>query len=147
MDYNITVELDGSPDPEKLAEQLYGTTLAERFHLGIQSGIDERVSLNLTVDSESLDQAIDSALDVVCLDWRETPFALAGMPADEHDRRNAVRIEAPAMLGSAEVAEALGVSPQRVRQLLDSGKLPGRKVGRDWLVSREAVQQRKAKAN
>jgi excisionase family DNA binding protein len=141
MDYTVTVELDGSPDPEQLAEKLYGTELAERFHLGITSSDDDRVALYLTVDSESLDQAIDSALDVVCLDWRETPFALAGMPADEHSRRASVRVE-PSMLGSAEVAKALRVSPQRVRQLLDSGKLPGRKVGRDWLVSREAVEQR-----
>jgi hypothetical protein len=34
------------------------------------------------------------------------------------------------------------VSQQRVRQLLDGGKLSGMKVGRDWLVSRVSVQQR-----
>lgn len=147
MDYTVTVELDGSPDPEQLADRLYGTELAERFHLGITSGVDDRVALNLTVDSKTLDQAVDTALDVVCIDWRETPYALAGMPTDEHDRRVSVHIEAPVMLGSAEVARALGVSPQRVRQLLDSGKLPGRKVGRDWLVSLEAVEQRLNGAN
>lgn len=144
MDYTVTVELDGSPDPEKLAGRLYGTELAERYHLGITSGVDDRVALNLTVDSKTLDAAIDTALDAICIDWQETPYALAGMPTDEHDRR--VRVE-PVMLGSADVAEALGVSPQRVRQLLDSGKLPGRKVGRDWLVTREAVEQRLNGAN
>jgi excisionase family DNA binding protein len=34
-----------------------------------------------------------------------------------------------------EAAALLGVSPQRVRAMLDSGRLQGRKVGRAWIVS------------
>lgn len=34
-----------------------------------------------------------------------------------------------------EAARILGVSPQRVRAMLDTGRLQGRKVGRAWLVA------------
>lgn len=34
-----------------------------------------------------------------------------------------------------EAARMIGVSPQRVRAMLDAGRLQGRKVGRAWLVS------------
>lgn len=39
----------------------------------------------------------------------------------------------------AEAASQLGVDPSRVRQLLRSGALPGRRLGRDWAVPAEAV--------
>lgn len=38
------------------------------------------------------------------------------------------------MIGTAEVARCLGVSPQRVRQMVQSGQLSAQKLGRDWLV-------------
>lgn len=41
----------------------------------------------------------------------------------------------------ADAAARLGLSEPRVRQLLQSGDLTGRKLGRSWLVSAEAVGQ------
>ncbi len=41
-------------------------------------------------------------------------------------------------------ARELGVSDQRVRSLLDSGALRGRKVGQSWLVDPQDVQRRAA---
>lgn len=43
-------------------------------------------------------------------------------------------------LTAKEVAERLGYTAQHVRRLLREGQLKGRKVGRDWVVSREAVE-------
>ena len=42
-------------------------------------------------------------------------------------------------LSVAEAADRLELDPSRVRQLLRSGSLAGRRIGRDWLVSAEAV--------
>jgi excisionase family DNA binding protein len=39
-----------------------------------------------------------------------------------------------------EAAVLIGRSPARVRQLLRSGVLPGRRIGRNWLVERAAVE-------
>lgn len=51
-------------------------------------------------------------------------------------------------LSVGEAARALGVDESRVRQLLRNGALPGRRIGRAWLVPAEAVallvQQRPA---
>lgn len=46
----------------------------------------------------------------------------------------------------AEAADALGVSPQRVRQLIAAGRLKAEKKGRDWFIEPpdlEAVRERK----
>jgi excisionase family DNA binding protein len=45
------------------------------------------------------------------------------------------------VLSVAEAASRLGLDGSRVRQLLRSGALPGQKVGRDWVVSAEAVAE------
>jgi hypothetical protein len=44
-------------------------------------------------------------------------------------------------MGVPEAAQALGFTPQRIRQMLaeDPPKLDGIKFGRDWLVSRASV--------
>lgn len=47
-------------------------------------------------------------------------------------------------IGTAEVAESLGVTQARIRQLLLSGELQGRKLGRDWYVKVEEVERYKA---
>jgi excisionase family DNA binding protein len=42
------------------------------------------------------------------------------------------------------VVQLLGLSDSRVQRLLRAGRIPGRKVGRDWIVSRRVVEEFKA---
>ena len=44
------------------------------------------------------------------------------------------------LLTVQEVARMLGCSQQYVRQLLREGRLPGQKVGRDWVIREGAVE-------
>jgi excisionase family DNA binding protein len=44
------------------------------------------------------------------------------------------------LLTVQEVARILGCSQQYVRQLLRQGRLPGQKVGRDWVIPEGAVE-------
>ncbi|MEJ7871977.1 MAG: helix-turn-helix domain-containing protein [Rubrobacteraceae bacterium] len=37
-------------------------------------------------------------------------------------------------LTTAEAAQLLGVMPRRVRALIESGKLPAERIGRDWAI-------------
>jgi len=49
-------------------------------------------------------------------------------------------------LTTAQAAEELGVTAARVRQLILSGSLPAKKIGRDWAIERddlELVRERK----
>lgn len=45
------------------------------------------------------------------------------------------------MLGVAEAAAELGVSPRRVRQMLADGVLAGERVGRAWVIEPEQLRQ------
>lgn len=42
-------------------------------------------------------------------------------------------------ISTAVAAERIGVDPRHVRVLIDSGKLKGLKIGRNWLVSIASV--------
>ncbi|WP_439623399.1 helix-turn-helix domain-containing protein [Gemmata sp.] len=41
---------------------------------------------------------------------------------------------------TAQAAQLIGCNDSRVRQLLKSGKIIGRRVGRDWLVDRTSAE-------
>jgi excisionase family DNA binding protein len=38
------------------------------------------------------------------------------------------------LLTTSQAAAALGISPRRCRQLIEQGRLPASRVGRDWLI-------------
>jgi excisionase family DNA binding protein len=40
-----------------------------------------------------------------------------------------------------EAAARLGISKQRVWQLIQSGKLPAQKVGRDWIIEKKVLER------
>lgn len=46
------------------------------------------------------------------------------------------------MLSTAEAARRLGVSPRRVRALVESGELAAERVGRAWAIDEASVQAR-----
>jgi excisionase family DNA binding protein len=43
-------------------------------------------------------------------------------------------------LTTRQAAEILGVTAQRVTNLVRAGRLPATKVGRDWLIARQALE-------
>ena len=43
------------------------------------------------------------------------------------------------LISVVEAAALLGVTPQRVRQLIDAGRIPARHVGRAWVIARRDV--------
>ena len=45
------------------------------------------------------------------------------------------------LMGVSEIAEALSVSRRRVRQMLAQGALAGQRVGRTWVVHRDAIER------
>jgi excisionase family DNA binding protein len=70
---------------------------------------------------------------------------LVGLAAYERwaDGRFAPRDDG-ALVSTTEAAELLGVSRQRVLQLVTSGQLPATKVGDTWVLPRAAVAARAA---
>ena len=43
------------------------------------------------------------------------------------------------LLSTAEAARILGVHPVAVQQMVKAGRLPGRKVARNWIIPRDAL--------
>jgi excisionase family DNA binding protein len=43
------------------------------------------------------------------------------------------------ILNTSEAAERLGISTRRVLALIDEGKLPAKKIGRDYAIEEEAL--------
>ena len=140
-DYHFTLELAGVTADElavpiaKLTTDGYDPVLGESY---------ERPALTIVVQAVNPWQAIDVASDALDgLPGHAVDFALSVLPTEEHERRTAT-VHLAVVVSVPEAAAMLGVGQQRVRQLLDRGKLSGRRVGRDWVVSRTSVEERKA---
>lgn len=57
-----------------------------------------------------------------------------------HSRRGAEDDAGPD-LTTGQAAEMLGVTPTRVRQFIEQGRLGARRLGRDWVLRRAAVER------
>jgi excisionase family DNA binding protein len=140
-DYHFTLELDGVTPAElavpisKLADEGYDPTLGEVYN---------RPAVTIVVQARNPWHAVDVASDALdVLPGNAVDFALSTLPTEEHERRTAT-IHLQVVVSVPEAATMLGVGQQRIRQLLDRNKLSGKRVGRDWVVSRESVEKRKA---
>lgn len=140
-DYHFTLELAGVTADElevpiaKLAADGYDPVLGESYG---------RPSVTVVVPAGSPWNAVDVASDALqVLPGDAVDFALSVLPTEEYERREGT-VHLAVVVSVPEAATMLGVGQQRVRQLLDRGKLSGRRVGRDWVVSRASVEERKA---
>lgn len=58
-----------------------------------------------------------------------------------------IRLFGMSILSTKEAAEKLNVSPIRVRQLIADGRLPAKKIGRDYIIEEsdlKAVENRRS---
>lgn len=102
------------------------------------------LEVTLTVPGVNLRQATATALAVVEL--AVGPLALSANPLScevttekEADARDGF-VTLPSMIGTAESAEILGVSQQRVVQLINAGQLSATKAGRSLALARHEVE-------
>lgn len=49
------------------------------------------------------------------------------------------------IVGVTSAAEEIGISTNRVRELIHLGKLPAQKVGREWAITRKDLEAFKAR--
>ena len=61
------------------------------------------------------------------------------IPTRMWDRRESLKIDDVEFVAVSEAAVRLGITPQAVRDRITSGRLPGKKVGRNWVVSDAAL--------
>jgi excisionase family DNA binding protein len=131
-EWNIIAGI-GDSDPEAFdiaAFAEWGGVLAPAPQGGMQ--------VTLTVPAVSLRQAIATGLTIVEAAGL-TPTSLDALTSQAYDRRSIAT--APDTVGVPEAARLLGVSANAVRQRIQTGSLPARRVGRDWQIPRPALTE------
>lgn len=144
-EYNAILTTDHrAHTPADLDDEIIDRLAAFHPALGFTTG---RLTVTITYPAETLEQATAVALALAGQSLAGLPFTLTGLevlPTAEFDRRNGLE-PVPELLSVTEAAAELGVTPQAVRQRLDSGSVRGVKVGATWVVSRAEVERAKAR--
>ena len=138
--YNATIELHAP------ADAVHGLELVDAlsgYHPAAGASQRGRLEVTVSLPAETLRQACTTALAVVEAAAGVQALTVEVMPTAEHDER--LGIEAlPEVVGVTEAAAILGVSRQRVLQLVEAGTLPHQRAGNAVVISRAAVLKRAA---
>lgn len=140
--YNAVAELDrpaknvSDDEVDKLMD------FASVYSPAVGASPHGRLEMTVTIPAMTLRQAVHTATALL----EDAGAAIAAgvssievmSTADFDDRVGMERL--PSLIGSAEAAELLGVSRQRVAQLVDSGQLPAEPVGRNLILARASVE-------
>lgn len=114
-------------------------------YAGTIAGNDRgRLELILTIPATGLRQAAATGLTIAeaALGKRAKVASIEVMTTKEFDARiDAIKPPAiPELVSITEAAQLLGVSRQAVHQRLETGSLPGVRVGTTWVIPRAGVR-------
>jgi three-Cys-motif partner protein len=111
----------------------------EQYHPAI--GVSPRgyADAQISLPAQSLAQACVTAAAVVSAAYGAAAIACEVMTEKEFDARQG-HVPMPELVGVTEAAAMLGVSRQAVLQRIDSGSLPGEKIGRGYAIPLSALQ-------
>lgn len=129
MEYNATITYD-TRDQKAAGELL--DALAE-FHPAATADPLGYVQAIITVQAETLAQATAVALAVGGPALDADVVGVDVTPTERFDSLGDAG-DIGGLLSVAEAATILGVSPQAVRERLERGTIPGRKIGKTWAV-------------
>jgi hypothetical protein len=118
--YNAAVEVATKNTNEDLVDELMDQ-LAQ-YHVAIGTSARGWLEARISLPAESLAQACATAAAVVETATGRSAIACEVMTEDEFDARQGFTSE-PDVVSSAEAAEILGVTRQRVAQLANEGRL------------------------
>ncbi|MFT8637148.1 MAG: helix-turn-helix domain-containing protein [Pseudoclavibacter sp.] len=140
MEYNATIELNV---PNDLSDRTVDDLMGKLAHFSIAVGASDagHPELIITVQATTLAQATEVAL-AVTTQATQLPFlGIYVLPTAEFDRRIGLQ-PVPELLSVTQTAQILGVSRQRVLQMLSSGRLYGQQVGNTWVIPTAEVEAR-----
>jgi excisionase family DNA binding protein len=140
-EYNATITLDrrlpatgADPWAGDVIDKLVG------FSPVVARDPNGQASVILTIPATDLRTAITTALALAADATHTELVGLEVIPTADFDRRNGLE-PMPALVSVTEAAQLLGVTRQAILQRLESGSLPGEKVGNAWVVQRTAVER------
>lgn len=135
------------------------------YHGTVSPSVLGHAELVFTINAESFAQATDLALSVLYHSVDYDLRALEILPTEDYDLivevtpsaatpvnapkppeppKAVPEVEEPELVSLSNAAAELGISRQRMLQLVQAKAIPGRKVGNNWTVTREAVDAHRA---
>ena len=136
--YNATVELDTRENVDELLVEALAA-----YHPATGRSIVGNVQVTITVPGEDMVQVMQTTIAVLARALAAPVLSAEIMATVDFDRRLGME-PVPELLSVTQVAARLGVSRQAVLQRLDSGSLPGRRVGATWTIPAAAVDRETA---
>lgn len=141
--YNAVVEVTYKGKIEDAADVLI--TALEGYSPATSRSLLGRLEVIISVPAESLRQAVTTALALVETAAARPALSVEVLLTDDFDRLNGLE-PVPQLVSVTEAAGILGVSRQRVHELVETGMLPAQKVGNAVVLHRAAVEARAARA-
>lgn len=136
MQYQVDAELSGKPLTDTEAghalEQLPGLS-------AVIADTHGHPDVLLTIGADDVVQAATLGVAVIERATTRTVTALQVVPTEVWDARQGF-VPIPELIGATEAAALLGVSRQRIAQLVDEGKLPARRAGNALVFARGTVE-------
>ena len=139
MDYNatLTIHANRPVEGDDAIDDLMEALADYHPAVGDAPACPGALNAVITLPAHTLAQAVStaSALAAQIGDL----VGIEVIPTRMWDRREGLKIDDVEFVGVSEAAIRLGITPQAVRDRITSGRLPGRKVGRTWVVSDAAL--------
>ena len=138
MDYNATLTITPSSPVEDDPVDVLMDAFAD-YHpaVGDAPASPGALQVVITLPAHTLAQAVATATALAAqvgdLEGIEV------IPTQVWDRREGLKIDDVELVSVTEAATILGLTSQAVRDRITAGTLPGRKIGRNWLVPTAAL--------
>lgn len=134
--YVIGVEIAGEWPAEEHTDTIMDELVDYGVSMGTRPGTGPIVTVN--IPAATLRQAVMTAISVVSP--YGDPIGVTALEENTWCRREGWE-EVPPLLSAAEAAERLGVSRQRVVQMIGEKKIPATRIGTIWVIPEKAVTQ------
>lgn len=142
---HYTIDIEVQRDSDLTADDI-DRAMDALAEYGAALGVTPRghQAARLTVPADSITQAASTAASVAAAAIGGTVIRIDAMTEAEAEARVG-EVEVPDLLGVPEAAAILGVSAQRVRQMIAEGKLAAHRVGdRSWALTEAEVTSKAA---
>lgn len=139
MDYNatLTIHVNKPATEDDDIDDVMEAFAAYHPAVGDAPACPGALTAVITLPAHTLTQAVATATALAA--QVGDLVGIEVIPTRMWDRRESLKIDDVEFVAVSEAAVRLGITPQAVRDRIASGRLPGRKVGRNWVVSDAAL--------
>ena len=139
MDYNatLTIHVNKPATEDDDIDDVMEAFAAYHPAVGDAPACPGALTAVITLPAHTLTQAVATATALAA--QVGDLVGIEVIPTRMWDRRESLKIDDVGFVAVSEAAVRLGITPRAVRDRIPSGRLPGKKVGRNWVVSDAAL--------